>query len=84
MGVSGSGKSTIGAMLALRLHWEFADADWFHPPSNVEKMHSGIHIRQAFRDKLLEHKAYVGMHGEDMPEIQNWGWPYKSAADAGD
>jgi gluconokinase len=42
MGVSGSGKSTIAAMLALRLHWEFADADWFHPPSNVEKMHSGM------------------------------------------
>jgi gluconokinase len=42
MGVSGSGKTTVGAQLALRLHWEFADADWFHPPENVEKMHSGI------------------------------------------
>ncbi len=42
MGVSGSGKSTIAAMLALRLHWEFADGDWFHPASNVEKMHAGI------------------------------------------
>ena len=41
MGVSGSGKSTIGTQLALRLHWEFEDGDWFHPASNVEKMHSG-------------------------------------------
>jgi carbohydrate kinase (thermoresistant glucokinase family) len=42
MGVSGSGKSTIASLLAARLGWEFADADWFHPPSNIEKMHSGI------------------------------------------
>jgi gluconokinase len=41
MGVSGSGKSTIAAMLAIRLHWTYEDADWFHPPANVEKMHSG-------------------------------------------
>jgi gluconokinase len=31
MGVSGSGKSTIGSLLAQRLRWEFEDADWFHP-----------------------------------------------------
>jgi gluconokinase len=42
MGVSGSGKSTIGTLLAMRLRWEFEDADWFHPAANVEKMHSGI------------------------------------------
>jgi gluconokinase len=42
MGVSGSGKSTIGSQLALRLQWPFEDGDWFHPPSNVEKMHSGV------------------------------------------
>jgi gluconokinase len=42
MGVSGSGKSTIGTLVAMRLHWEFEDADWFHPAANVEKMHSGI------------------------------------------
>jgi gluconokinase len=41
MGVSGAGKSTIAAMLALRLGWTYEDADWFHPPSNVEKMHAG-------------------------------------------
>jgi len=42
MGVSGCGKSTIGALLAQRLHWEYEDADWFHPASNVDKMHSGV------------------------------------------
>jgi gluconokinase len=42
MGVSGSGKSTIGPMLAARLHWEYEDGDWFHPAANVDKMHSGI------------------------------------------
>jgi gluconokinase len=42
MGVSGSGKSTIGALLAARLHWEFEDADWLHPAANVKKMNRGI------------------------------------------
>ncbi len=42
MGVSGSGKTTIAALLAGLLHWQFADADSFHPPANVQKMHSGI------------------------------------------
>jgi gluconokinase len=41
MGVSGSGKSTVASMLAHRLHWTYEDADWFHPESNVEKMHHG-------------------------------------------
>jgi len=41
MGVSGSGKSTIASMLAHRLHWVYEDGDWFHPESNVEKMHHG-------------------------------------------
>ena len=41
MGVSGSGKRTIASMLAQRLHWVYEDADWFHPKSNIEKMHHG-------------------------------------------
>ena len=41
IGVSGSGKSTIASMLAQRLHWVYEDADWFHPKSNIEKMHHG-------------------------------------------
>ncbi len=41
MGVSGSGKTTIAALLAGRLGWEFEDGDDFHPPANVAKMHGG-------------------------------------------
>ena len=41
MGVSGSGKSTIGALLAEALGWPFADADGFHPAENVAKMAAG-------------------------------------------
>jgi len=41
MGVSGCGKSTIASMLAHRLHWIYEDGDWFHPQSNIEKMHVG-------------------------------------------
>jgi carbohydrate kinase (thermoresistant glucokinase family) len=41
MGVSGSGKSTIAAMLAQRLQWIYEDGDWFHLKSNIEKMHHG-------------------------------------------
>ena len=41
MGVSGSGKTTIAAMLAGRLGWPYRDADDFHPPQNIAKMSSG-------------------------------------------
>src|SRR5271156_2999731 len=54
MGVSGSGKSTIGTLLALRLRWEFEDGDWFHPASNVEKMHNGIPLTDEDRWPWLE------------------------------
>jgi gluconokinase len=42
MGVSGSGKTTVGTLLAGRLGWEFEDADWFHPAGNVDKMHNDV------------------------------------------
>ena len=41
-GVSGSGKTTVGTLLADRLGWRFADADDFHPAANVAKMRAGI------------------------------------------
>src|SRR5260370_38060907 len=44
MGVSGCGKSTIGALLASRLRWEFEDADWFPPAANLAHIHAGIAI----------------------------------------
>src|SRR3954470_18317054 len=54
MGVSGCGKSTIGALLASHLRWEFEDADWFHPASNVDKMHGGIPLTDEDRRPWLE------------------------------
>ena len=49
MGVSGSGKTTIGQQLATALQWQFKDADSFHPAANIEKMRSGIPLSDADR-----------------------------------
>jgi len=54
MGVTGAGKTTIGTMLAAQLNWEFADADTFHPPANIEKMSRGIPLTDADRAPWLE------------------------------
>ena len=53
MGVSGSGKSTVGNALASALGWEFRDADSFHPPANIEKMSRGIPLTDADRGPWL-------------------------------
>jgi len=73
MGVSGSGKTTIGEALAAELGWPYLDADDFHPKANVEKMAAGIPLQDADRwpwlakinRKLLQlekqkHSAVVG------------------------
>lgn len=49
MGVSGSGKSTVGVPLAKRLGWQFAEADDFHSAANIDKMHRGIALDDADR-----------------------------------
>jgi gluconokinase len=49
MGVTGSGKTTIGSLLARRLGFLFADADDFHSAANKEKMHQGIPLTDADR-----------------------------------
>jgi gluconokinase len=54
MGVSGSGKSTIASMLAHRLGWTYEDGDWFHPKSNVDKMHAGQPLTDEDRKPWLE------------------------------
>jgi gluconokinase len=53
MGVSGSGKTTIGTQLALTLRWDFEDADWFHPTRNIDKMHAGIPLTDEDRAPWL-------------------------------
>lgn len=54
MGVSGSGKTTFGTALAQELNWVFADADDYHPPSNVQKMASGEALTDADREPWLQ------------------------------
>src|ERR1700676_3800203 len=49
MGVTGSGKTTVGQLLAARLGYLFADADDFHSAANKEKMHKGIPLTDADR-----------------------------------
>ena len=69
MGVSGSGKTTIGAALAQRLRVPFADADDFHPQANVDKMSAGIPLTDDDREPwlatiatwLAEHAASGGV-----------------------
>ncbi|GFG54869.1 gluconate kinase [Mycolicibacterium agri] len=54
MGVSGSGKSTVGAALAQRLRVPFADADDFHPQANIDKMTAGQPLNDDDRYPWLE------------------------------
>ena len=69
MGVSGSGKSTVGAALAQRLRVPFADADDFHPEANVAKMSAGHALNDddrypwldAIGDGLAEHCGAGGV-----------------------
>ncbi|MEG4573685.1 gluconokinase [Microcoleus sp. N3A4] len=49
MGVSGSGKTTVGKLLAQSLNWDFSDADDFHPSANIEKMSLGIPLEDGDR-----------------------------------
>ena len=63
--------------------------DRFHLAMDVLERVPGLgsraaHLKQQLRNKLIEHRNYVERHGEDMPEIANWGWPYKTAARGGD
>lgn len=53
MGVVGSGKTTIGRLLAEELHFEFADADDYHSAENIEKIHHGTALSDADRAPWL-------------------------------
>src|SRR5687768_11526242 len=69
MGVSGSGKTTIGRCLATKLGWPFYDGDDFHPPANVDKMAQGIPLTDVDREPWLRaihaHIAALVHRGED-------------------
>ncbi|WP_218082925.1 gluconokinase [Anthocerotibacter panamensis] len=54
IGVTGSGKTTVGRMLAEALGWEFSDADDVHPAANIEKMQRGIPLTDQDRAGWLD------------------------------
>ena len=53
MGVSGSGKSTVGQLAAARLQWPFFDADSYHPQTNIDKMAAGFPLNDDDRRPWL-------------------------------
>ncbi len=57
------------------------DLDRFHLVNDVIDRVPGLgthaaYTKQALRDKLIEHRQYITLHGEDMPEVRDWTWPY--------
>jgi gluconokinase len=70
MGVAGTGKTTIGSLLAARLGWTYAEADDFHPPGNVAKMTAGEPLTDADRrpwlaaiGRWIDERAVAGTPG---------------------
>ncbi|HRY30091.1 MAG TPA: phosphoketolase family protein [Elusimicrobiota bacterium] len=57
------------------------DLDRFHLVGDVvdrvpKLQRAAAHVKQTLRDKLIEHKEYIVKHGEDLPAIRDWKWPY--------
>jgi carbohydrate kinase (thermoresistant glucokinase family) len=62
-GVAGSGKTTVGQLLARRLGWLFADGDSFHPAANIAKMRAGLPLTDSDRQPWL---AAIGSWMDDI------------------
>jgi xylulose-5-phosphate/fructose-6-phosphate phosphoketolase len=65
------------------------DLDRFHLVADVlDRVPSlgsrAVYVKQLIRDKLLDHKAYVFEHGQDMPEIRGWRWRGRRGARGGE
>jgi len=71
MGVSGSGKTTVGQLLAAQLGWQFVDADDFHSPANVAKMQQGMPLTDGDRIPWLTalHTAIQTWQAHQQPTI---------------
>lgn len=76
MGVSGSGKTTIGRRLAREVGWPFYDGDAFHPPENVAKMRRGSPLSDDDRD------AWLGALAELIGQLSDHGQPAVVACSA--
>jgi len=64
-GVAGSGKTTVGQLLAAQLGWTFTDGDAFHPAANVAKMRAGLPLTDADREPWL---AAIGAWMDDIAD----------------
>ncbi len=64
MGVTGSGKTTVGELLATETGWQFADADDFHSAANKQKMHANIPLTDEDRMPWLAslHQLLLGWY----------------------
>ena len=62
MGVSGSGKTTVGKLLAERLGWRYQEGDALHPPQNVAKMSTGTPLGDA-----IGRPGYSGSRATSTP-----------------
>jgi gluconokinase len=70
MGVSGSGKSTVGKLLARELGWTFVEADDYHPAANIAKMRRGMPLddedRRPWLDAIRHRLEEAGARGENV------------------
>jgi len=71
MGVAGSGKSTVGRLLAIQLGWPYHEADDFHSPANREKMSRGLPLDDADRAPWLAtiHQAMAACVRNHQPAV---------------
>jgi len=70
MGVTGTGKSTVGKLFASQLGWTFVEGDDFHPQANVEKMRQGIPLndedRKPWLDAIRHRLEQASQRGENV------------------
>jgi xylulose-5-phosphate/fructose-6-phosphate phosphoketolase len=64
------------------------DMDRFHMVADVidrvpKLGYHAAYVKQFVRDKLIEHRAYICEHGEDLPEVRDWTWSLEGAASPG-
>jgi len=60
------------------------DLDRFHLVIDVierlpQSGSQGLYLKQRLQNRLIEHKAYIARHGQDLPEVRNWRWPENTA-----